>query len=371
MRYFVVAGEASGDLHGGHLIEELGRLDAGARFCFLGGDCMSAAAGCGPVVHFSQMAFMGFVAVVRNFPAIRRITERTHGALLDFRPDKLILIDYPGFNLRLAKWVRRHLPGTEVVYYISPKLWAWKSYRLRSIRRYVDRMFTVFPFETQWYADRDYYVEYVGNPTVDSVSEFLSGGGGDAAFGGGMSGKPVVALLPGSRRQEIVGCLPRMAQLAPLFPEYRFVVAAAPGADLSLYGPLSGDGVEVVEASTYELLRSAYAAVVNSGTATLETALFGVPQVVVYNVVGGAFTRLLKRIVIKIPHVSLVNIIAGKQVVTELIADQFTVQNMAAELRKIAQNDAFRAEMCRNYGIIVNALGEPGAARRCAERILS
>lgn len=370
MKYFVVAGEASGDLHGGHLIRELGRLDTGARFRFLGGDNMADAAGCAPAVHFSRMAFMGFAAVIRNISVIRRILHVTRQELLEFRPDKLILIDYPGFNLRLAKWVKLHLPATEVIYYISPKLWAWKSYRLRSIRRYVDRMFTIFPFETGWYARRGYHVEYVGNPTVDSVSGFLAGHDHAVSVSVSVSEKPVVALLPGSRRQEIEGCLPRMARLAPLFPEYRFVVAAAPGADTGLYKNLPCD-IEVAGASTYELLHSAYAAVVNSGTATLETALFGVPQVVVYNVKGGAFVRWLKRIVIKVPYVSLVNIIAGKQVVAELIADQFTVDNMAEELRRISDNGAFRAKMCGNYREIADLLGNPGAARRCAEKILS
>lgn len=371
MKYFLVAGEASGDLHGGHLVSALRRRDPHATFTFLGGDRMEHAAGTAPLVHFSSMAFMGFVSVLRNLGTIRRITTITQSTLLSLRPDKLILIDYPGFNLRLARWVKHHLPDTEVIYYISPKLWAWKSYRIRSIRRYVDRMFTIFPFETEWYAARGYHVTYVGNPTVDSVSAYLAAHPTPAPIPHLPADRPIIALLPGSRRQEISRCLPRMAALAPLFPAYRFVVAAAPGADPDLYRCIAGTDITLVSASTYDLLHLATAAIVNSGTATLETALFHVPQIVVYDVIGGPLARLLKRIVLKIPHVSLVNIIARRPVVTELIADRFTTPAMAHHLHLLLSDDTISAEIRKNYLLIAENLGAPGAAERCAQMILT
>lgn len=379
MKYFLVAGEASGDLHGGNLIKALREADPSAQFAFLGGDCMASTAGVPPVVHFKQMAFMGFVAVVRNLNKISSNEHAARKAILTFRPDKIILIDYPGFNLRLARWAKENFPSAETLYYISPKLWAWKSYRIRAVRRYVDRMFTIFPFETEWYARRGYQVNYVGNPTVDSVASFRASLHiDDTPAAAGIEQplpraghRPVVALLPGSRMQEITRCLPRMAALAPLFPDCRFVVAAAPAIDRNVYNRLVGDRVEVVSHSTYQLLSTATAAVVNSGTATLETALLGVPQLVVYNVIGGVAARALKKMFIKTKHVSLVNIIAGHEVVTELIADRFTVKNMQRELRKILTDDAFLQEIRKNYSKIADELGGPGTAQRCAKLILS
>ena len=377
MKYFIVAGEASGDLHGGNLIAALAECDRDAKFMFLGGDKMSAAAGVKPIVHICDMAFMGFVAVLRNFSAIRDNSIKAQEAIAAFCPDRLILIDYPGFNLRFAHWVKKHLPKTEIVYYIAPKLWAWKSYRIHSIKKYVDRMYTIFPFETVWFGKRGYEVTYVGNPTVDSVTAFTNVNGTtniatsplDTATS--FPKRLVVALLPGSRLQEIKGCLPRMAQLAERFTECKFVVAAAPSVDIEVYRQMVGERVEIVEQSTYQLLSSADAAVVNSGTATLETALFGVPQVVVYNVAGGAFTRLLKRIFIKTRYVSLVNIIAQRGVIVELLADQFTLYNMTTELRKLLYNAQYRAEIRKNYVSIASELGTAGTAERCARAILS
>lgn len=369
MKYFVVAGEASGDMHAGSLMSALRERDPGAQFCFLGGDVMAAAAGHGPLVHYREMAFMGFVAVVRNMSAIRRFAGKAQRAIAGFLPDRLILVDYPGFNLRFARWVKTNMPQVEVDYYIAPKLWAWKEYRIKSIRRYVDRMFTIFPFETEWFARRGCKVEYVGNPTVDSVAAFRNQT--HSLSVPEPDGRNIVALLPGSRLQEIRGCLPRMAQLAVRFPNCRFVVAAAPGVDAGVYRSLDLNRVEIVQASTYGLLSVSAAAVVNSGTATLETALWGVPQVVVYNVRGGAFVRLLKKLVIKVPYVSLVNIIAQRRVVTELLADRFTVDNMASEIGRLLNNDTYSAEMRKNYADIANSLGAPGAAARCAELILS
>lgn len=372
MKYFLIAGEASGDLHAGNLMIELKKRDPQAVFRFLGGDKMAAAAGVEPVVHYREMAFMGFIAVVRKIADILHIMQKAEDAIMNFRPDKIILVDYPSFNLKVAKYVKSYLPETEVIYYISPKLWAWKSYRIHAIRRYVDRMFTIFPFETEWYAQRRYHVTYVGNPVVDAVSAFLSDGydreGVLKRFDA--DSMPTIALLPGSRCQEINACLPKMAAVAAGFPQYKFVIATAPSVDLSLYTPYLSDNVILNPVSTYALLALSQAAIVNSGTATLETALFDIPQIVVYNVWGGRFALMLKDLVIKTKYISLVNIIAGKCVVKELIAHRFTVKNMSLELRKIVSDKSYRAAILRNYDLIRQKLGADNAAQNCADRIL-
>ena len=372
MKYFIIAGEASGDLHGSRLIAELKHRDSDAQFCFLGGDKMSEAANCTPVVHYRDMAFMGFVNVLLNINKIYHLRKVAQRKLLRFQPDKVILIDYPGFNLRFAKFVKQNMPSVEVIYYIAPKLWAWKKYRIKSIKRYVDRMFTIFPFETEWFGSRGYKVEYVGSPSVDSVSAFMQEEFDETRFraDNGLDGRPIVALLPGSRLQEIRSCLPIMAQLATLYPDYQFVVAAAPSIESEFYKSVVGDNaVKILYGATYSLLRVARAAVVNSGTATLETALFRVPQVVVYKVFGGRLAMLLKPLLIKTPWVSLVNIIAQREVVTELLAHNFTLESTKTELDKIVVDGERREEMARAYDEIIGMLGEAGADVRCAENI--
>ena len=372
MKYFIIAGEASGDLHGSRLIAELKHRDSDAQFCFLGGDKMSEAANCTPVVHYRDMAFMGFVNVLLNINKIYHLRKVAQRELLQFQPDKVILIDYPGFNLRFAKFVKQNLPSAEVVYYIAPKLWAWKEYRIKSIKRYVDRMLTIFPFETEWFGSRGYKVEYVGNPSVDSVSAFMREEFDETRFrtDNELDGRPIVALLPGSRRQEIRSCLPIMAQLVPLYPDYQFVIAAAPSVEPEFYKSVVGvNAVKILYGATYSLLRVARAAVVNSGTATLETALFRVPQVVVYKVFGGRLAMLLKPLLIKTPWVSLVNIIAQREVVTELLAHNFTLESTKIELDKIVVDGERRKEVLRVYDEIIGVLGEAGADVRCAEKI--
>ena len=372
MKYFIIAGEASGDLHGSRLIAELKHRDSDAQFCFLGGDKMSEAANCTPIVHYRDMAFMGFVNVLLNINKIYHLRKVAQRELLRFQPDKVILIDYPGFNLRFAKFVKQNMPSVEVIYYIAPKLWAWKEYRIKSIKRYVDRMFTIFPFETEWFGSRGYKVEYVGNPSVDSVSTFMTEEFDETRFRADneLDGRPIVALLPGSRRQEIRSCLPIMAQLATLYPDYQFVVAAAPSVESEFYKSVVGDNaVKILYGATYSLLRVARAAVVNSGTATLETALFRVPQVVVYKVFGGRLAMLLKPLLIKTPWVSLVNIIAQREVVTELLAHNYTLESTKTELDKIVVDGERRKEVLRVYDEIIGVLGEAGADVRCAEKI--
>ena len=372
MKYFIIAGEASGDLHGSRLIAELKHRDSDAQFCFLGGDKMSEAANCTPVVHYRDMAFMGFVNVLLNINKIYHLRKVAQRELLRFQPDKVILIDYPGFNLRFAKFVKQNMPSVEVIYYIAPKLWAWKEYRIESIKRYVDRMFTIFPFETEWFGSRGYKVEYVGNPSVDSVSTFMREEFDETRFRADneLDGRPIVALLPGSRLQEIRSCLPIMAQLATLYPDYQFVVAAAPSIESEFYKSVVGDNaVKILYGATYSLLRVARAAVVNSGTAILETALFRVPQVVVYKVFGGRLAMLLKPLLIKTSWVSLVNIIAQREVVTELLAHNFTLESTKIELDKIVVDGERRKEVLRAYDEIIGVLGEAGADVCCAEKI--
>ena len=372
MRYFIIAGETSGDLHGSRLIAELKHRDSDAQFCFFGGDKMTEAVGHAPIVHCRDMAFMGFVNVLLNINRVYRLRELAQRELLQFKPDKVILIDYPGFNLRFAKFVKQNLPSAEVVYYIAPKLWAWKEYRIKSIKRYVDRMFTIFPFETEWFGSRGYKVEYVGNPSVDSVSAFMQEEFDETRFraDNNLDSRPIIALLAGSRRQEIRSCLPIMAQLAPLYPDYQFVIAAAPSIEPEFYKSLMGNvSINTLYGSTYSVLRVAHAAVVNSGTATLETALFRVPQVVVYKVFAGRLAMLLKPLLIKTPWVSLVNIIAQREVVTELLAHNYTLERTKAELDKIIVDGEVRQGMLQAYDEIIDVLGEAGADARCAEKI--
>ena len=378
MKYFIIAGEASGDLHGSRLIAELKRRDPKAQFRFLGGDLMARAVGAEPIVHYRNMAFMGFVNVLLNIGKIFHLQRLAEREVISFFPDKVILIDYPGFNLRFAKFVKTHLPSVEVDYYIAPKLWAWKEYRLKAIKRYVDRMFTIFPFETEWFGSRGYKVEYVGNPSVDSAAAFMAEPFDEAQFRAtnGLDERPVVALLAGSRRQEIRSCLPIMVQLAERYSDYQFVVAAAPGIESEFYKEIlrhetrdTRCRITLLYASTYSLLSIARAAIVNSGTATLETALFRVPQVVVYKVFGGRFTMMLKPLFIKTKWVSLVNIIAQSGVVTELLAHNYTLDCTDAELRSILTDDDRRQHILQSYDRIIRTLGPAGADVRCAEKI--
>lgn len=374
MKYFLIAGEASGDLHGSRLIAELRRRDPEAQFRFFGGDLMAQSAGVEPIVHYRNMAFMGFVNVLLNIDKIFRVQRLAERELISFSPDKVILIDYPGFNLRFAKFVKHNLPSAEVDYYIAPKLWAWKEYRLKAIKRYVDRMFTIFPFETEWFGSRGYKVEYVGNPSVDSVTAFMNEIFDEKKFraDNNLDSRPIVALLAGSRRQEIRTCLPIMMQLVERYPDYQFIIAAAPGVEAEFYESIVGQTrVKIIYGATYPLLRVARAAVVNSGTATLETALFRVPQVVVYKVFGGRLTMLLKPLLIKTPWVSLVNIIAGREVVTELLAHNYTLNRTDAELHSILTDTDCRQRILQSYNQIIHTLGPAGADMRCAEKILT
>lgn len=371
MKYFLIAGEASGDLHASNLMREIKNNDPAAEFCFLGGDLMAAQGG-KPVKHYRDMAFMGFVAVLRNLKTVLKNINDCKAAITSFKPDVVILIDYPSFNLRIAKFVKE-TSEIPVYYYIAPKLWAWKEYRIREIKKYVDRVFTIFPFETEFYRKHNYEVEYVGNPTVDSVNALCCRDENVSEFckRHALSEKPIIALLPGSRRQEIAACLPTMIEAAESFPEYQIVISGAPGIEAGFYQQFSEVAAHpVITGDTYQMLLHAKAAVVNSGTATLETALIGTPQVVVYHVIGGRLAILGKNLFIKTKYISLVNIVAQREVVKELIAHLFTVRNIQTELRSILENSESALKMKADYHEIAENLGNNEAAVKAAKLML-
>jgi len=370
MKYFIIAGEASGDLHASNLMSELKKVDTQAEFCFLGGDLMQAQGGT-QVIHYRQMAFMGVIAVLKNARTVLKNMYDCKQAINRFKPDVLILVDYPSFNLRIARFVKE-TSKIPVYYYISPKIWAWKEFRIKQIKLYVDKMFTIFPFETAFYAKHQYPVEFVGNPTVDSVCLRPNQLQTPEEFRklNKLSDKPIIALLAGSRKQEIVSCLPRMLEAALRFPDYQVVISGAPGIDPDFYDSiLVQKEFQIVFGQTYELLQHACAAVVNSGTATLETALIGTPQVVVYHVAFGRLAYWVKSWLIKVKYISLVNLVAEKQVVKELYAHLFTTENVVTELESVLHDEVYRKKMQEEYIRIKESLGEPGTAKRTAMKM--
>ncbi len=370
MKYFLIAGEASGDLHASNLMRELKKLDSEAEFQFLGGDLMLAE-GKNLVKHYRDMAFMGFVAVLKNARKVLNNMNICKKAIASFQPDVVILIDYPSFNLRIAKHVKDTL-NIPVYYYISPKIWAWKEFRIKEIKKYVDKMFTILPFETAFYKKHNYDVQYVGNPSVDSIAKRPNRDQSLEEFCrlNEFSDKPIIALLPGSRKQEISSCLPTMLEAAGDYPDYQVVVSGAPGVEIDFYKPLlTSANTKVIFGQTYEMLSHATAAVVNSGTATLETALIGTPQVVVYQLAFSRLAMTLKPYLIKTKYVSLVNIIAEKEVVKELLGHYFTKESLSAELNQLLNNKPYRKQMIGNYDDMRAVLGKPGAAERAAKKV--
>ncbi|MCM1034902.1 MAG: lipid-A-disaccharide synthase [Paludibacter sp.] len=364
INYFVIAGEASGDLHAGNLIEAIKHMQPHAQFVGMGGDHMQEA-GCRLIQHYRNMAFMGIVAVVRNLDKVHRNFQIAQQALLDNHPDALILIDYPTFNLKIAQFCRKHLPDTKIYYYIPPKIWAWKTWRVHKIARYADRILGIFPFEPSFYQQYGYQAEYVGNPTMDSVRQYLT----HTAANNPATDRPIIAILPGSRQHEISQCLPRMLEAARRIKGYDIVVSGAPGIDPQFYKNYLQDET-IVFGQTYQLLTQAKAAVVNSGTATLETALLRCPQVAVYHIVCGRLVGLIKDFLFKIPHFTLVNIIAQKEVIRELLAYLFTVDNVETELRRLLDDSEYRTQMLSNYEEIRCTLGDTPAADNAARIII-
>ena len=363
MKYYIIAGEASGDLHGSNLVRELIKLDPEASVRAWGGDLMKVA-GADVVKHYKDLAFMGFTEVIKNLPAILDNLKFCKKDLKDFQPDVLVLIDYPGFNLRIAKWAKEK--GFRIIYYISPQVWAWKEGRVRTIKNVVDKMLVILPFEKDFYQKWDYKVEYIGHPLVQVVNEFLEKNPKNEA-----NEKPVIALLPGSRKQEVAKKLPLMLEASKSFPKYSFVVAKASSLDDEFYTDFLKKYPKVlsVRDQTYQLLAIASAALVTSGTATLETALFGVPEVVCYR--GSAVSYQIAKRLVRIKFISLVNLIMDKKIVTELIQDELTVKNIVKELDSIL-NDPIRIKQLKNdYTELKNLLQkESNASARAAQEIV-
>lgn len=373
MRYYLIAGEASGDLHASNLMKALLTEDPQADFRFLGGDLMAAVGGT-LVKHYREMAFMGIIPVLRNLGTILRNMRLCQDDIRGYQPDVVILIDYPGFNLKIAKYVKQQL-GLPVYYYISPKIWAWKQYRIKDFRRYVDKMFCILPFEPAFFERLHYPVSYVGNPSVDAVAAFRAHGVVErTAFcqaAGLASERPILALLSGSRKQEIRDNLPTMLRVAAAFPDYQPVIAGAPGLSPDYYAPYLGDAsVRIVFGQTYALLSHSDAALVTSGTATLETALFRVPQVVCYYVVAGRLASFVFKHFFHTPFISLVNLIAGREVVQELFGARFSEVSIREELTRILRDAAYRQRMLDGYDEVIQLLGAPGASQRAARQMV-
>ena len=375
MRYYLIAGEASGDLHASHLMAALREQDADAEFRFYGGEMMQQVGGT-LVQHYRDLAYMGFLPVMMHLPTILRGMKRCKADILEWKPDVLILVDYPGFNLQVARYVKSH-SEIPIFYYISPKIWAWKEYRIRNIRRDIDHLFSILPFEVDFFEGKHHYpIHYVGNPTVDEVDAYLQAHEADAAAfrsDNGLDDRAVIALLPGSRRQEIRGNLSRMVQAAePFLQQYQLVLAAAPGFDDAYYQEWVGETeVKVLRNQTYRILQHSTAALVTSGTATLETALFRVPQVVCYYAKAGRLVSLGKKLILKIPYISLVNLIAGKEIVPELLAEKMNVENLRLHLSSILPSGSARQLQLDGYEAMAQRLGAPGAARRAAKGMVS
>lgn len=370
MKYYLIAGEASGDLHASNLMASLKETDPDAQFRFLGGDLMLAQGG-KLVKHYREMAFMGIIPVLMNLRTILRNMKTCSEDIRQYQPDVVILVDYPGFNLKIAKFVKTelHIP---VYYYISPKIWAWKKYRIKDIRRYIDKMFCILPFETEFYKQQHYEVEYVGNPSVDSVALRPNA---DETFEhftstNKLDSKPIIALLAGSRKQEIKDNLSVMLDVASNFPGYQAVIAGAPGIDPLYYKQYTnGHPAKIVFEQTYRLLQQSQAALVTSGTATLETALFRVPQVVCYKTAAGHLVHFIFRHFFHISYISLVNLIAGKEVVKELFAKYFSEEAISEELNRLLNDEAYRNRMLNGYDNVIQILGKPGASNRAAQII--
>lgn len=361
MKYYIIAGERSGDLHGSNLIKELRKKDTDAQIRGWGGDMMQEA-GMDLVKHYQEMAFMGFAEVLKNAFKILGFISECKEDIKKYQPDVVILIDYAGFNMRIARFAKKR--GIKVFYYISPKIWAWNQGRVHGIKKAVDRMFVIMPFEEDFYGRFDYKVDYVGNPVNDSVTDHVASP--DFRVKNKLNNKPIVAILPGSREQEIENMLHIMLQVLPSFRDYQFVVAGVSTFSENYYKQHNKDvNIKIIYDQTYDLLANSQAALVTSGTATLETALFGVPQVVCYKT--SAISYAIGKRVIKVPYISLVNLIADRQVVTELIQDELTPKRITAELKNLLFDKNFIKQQKAGYTQVKQKIGEFRTAERAAE----
>lgn len=389
MKYYLIAGEASGDLHASNLMRALKERDAQAEFRFFGGDLMASVGGT-LVKHYRELAYMGFVQVALHAGTIMRGMSLCKEDIVAWAPDVVILVDYPGFNLSIAKYVKTHTQ-IPVYYYISPKIWAWKEYRIKDIRRYVDEMFSILPFEVPFYAKHQYPIHYVGNPCVDAVAAFKAGYTESreefCARHGLDPQRPIVALLAGSRKQEIRDNLSIMIAAAKHFrpsslprrykgKPFQWVIAGAPGIDKEMYDTYLAQAVDrkstaIVFGETYPLLSHSYAAMVTSGTATLETALFRVPQVVCYYIMCGKLVSMIRRLVLKVRHISLVNLVADFTVVRELVAEEMRERELKEELDQLLFDEFYRNRMFQEYDeLVLRPLGEPGASEHAAAKMI-
>ena len=381
MRYYLIAGEASGDLHASRLMRSLKKKDPKAEFRFFGGDLMAAEGGT-LVKHYRELAYMGFIPVLMHLPTILRNMERCKQDIVAWQPDVVILVDYPGFNLNIAKFIHRakvtspstihHPLSTKVFYYIAPKIWAWKEYRIKNIKRDVDVLFSILPFEVEFFEQKHHYpIHYVGNPTAQEVREWRPTPS-PSLNGGESGGAPIIALLAGSRKQEIKDNLPAMIEATRhLADQYDIVLAGAPSIEPEYYKPfLENSSVRLVMNETYPLLAKATAALVTSGTATLETCMFGVPQVVCYETPLPRLIGWLRKRVLKVKYISLVNLIADREVVTELVAETFSVDNIRRELELILPNGSKRQQMLNDYKEVHRRLGESNAPDQAADLMI-
>lgn len=368
MRYYIIAGEASGDLHGSNLMRGLKNVDPKPAFRFWGGDKMQGEGG-ELVKHYADYSIMGFWEVITKAGKIIKFLRNCKKDLLQYNPDVLILVDFPGFNLQMAKFAKKH--NIQVFYYISPKIWAWKESRIKKIKAYVDRMFIIFPFEQDFYKKHNYIADFYGNPLVDAIDEKLVNRPSFDWFirENDLDNRPVIAVLPGSRKQEIDRNLSVMLDVAPDFSDHQFVIAGAPSIESGYYGNyLIAENIRIIYNKTYDLLSNAKAAIVTSGTATLEAALFGVPQMVCYK--ANPLSYLIAKSFVKVPYISLVNLNMDKEVVKEFIQSGMNVENIRSELYKILYDRNYIAEMMEDYKSLHNVLGGKGASERIAKAMV-
>ena len=374
MKYYLIVGEASGDLHASNLMRALKELDAEASFRFFGGDLMSEVGGT-RVKHYKELAYMGFIPVLLHLHTIFKNMDLCKKDIVDWNPDVVILVDYPGFNLKIAEYIKKHT-DIPIYYYISPKIWAWKEYRIKNIKRDVDELFSILPFEVDFFKGHHYPIHYVGNPCVDAVDAYQKNHAesfGEFVASNSLSDKPIIALLAGSRKQEIKDNLPMMLEAAiPFVDKYQLVLAGAPGIDPAYYQQYIGSAVlvKIIFGQTYRLLQQAKAALVTSGTATLETALFRVPQTVCYYTPVGKLISFLRRHILKVKYISLVNLVANKEVVRELVADTMTVANVRSELNALLNDETYRGQMLKEYDRMIKILGPAGASYQAASKMI-
>jgi lipid-A-disaccharide synthase len=368
MRYYFIAGEASGDLHASNCMREIKKLDADAEFAFTGGDLMEEVSGGKAGIHIKQMAFMGFVDVLKNIRTIKKNFKIVKEEILKFKPDLLILVDYPGFNLRMAKWATEQ--GIKVDYYISPTVWAWKEGRVEQIKKYTNKLFVILPFEEAFYQKHNHRVYFTGHPLIDAIEQQKPNFKSKEQFiqENGLSGKPIIAVLPGSRVQEIERMLGIMLEVTSGFREYQFVVAGATNLPKTHYDSLTKHNIKVVFNQTYELMTYAKAGIIKSGTSTLESGLFKLPQVVCYK--GGSLSFAIGKRLVNVKYISLVNLIMDKPIVKELIQNDLTAKNISEELKRLLQDETYRTQMIDEYDKLIKHLGGAGASSRIANHLV-